>query len=97
MSTTLNGADVPSADPYRRSASLDQFPAPIIDKVVVTKTFSPDQPGTSTGGGIDIVTKAFPSAPFASVSVGAAYNSGATFNEHFLTYAGGGLGNEVIF
>ena len=33
--TTFNGAEIPSADPYRRSASLDLFPAQIIDKVVV--------------------------------------------------------------
>ena len=91
VSTTLNSAEIPSADPYRRSASLDQFPSQIIDKVVVTKTFTPDQPGTSAGGGINIVTKAFPSAPFANVSIGTAYNSQATFNDNFLTYEGGDL------
>jgi len=75
ITTTLNGASIPSADPYRQSASLDLFPAQVIDRVVVSKTFTPDQPGTFTGGGIDIVTKAFPDKPFLSLSLGGAYNT----------------------
>jgi hypothetical protein len=68
VSTTLNGAEIPSADPYRRSASLDMFPAQIISKVVVAKTFTPDKPGSYTGGGIDIITKSFPERSFFSLS-----------------------------
>ena len=63
---TLNGAELPSADPYRRSAGLDLFPAKIIDRVTVTKTFTPDQPGSFTGGNINIVTKSFPEKGFVS-------------------------------
>jgi outer membrane receptor protein involved in Fe transport len=91
VTTTLNGSEIPSADPYRRSASLDLFPAQIIDKVVVAKTFTPDQPGAYTGGGVNIVTKSFPERAFASVSLGGSYNTQATGNERFLTYDGGGL------
>lgn len=91
VTTTLNGADIPSADPYRQSASLDLFPSQVIDRVVVAKTFTPDQPGTFTGGGIDIVTKSFPEKPFASLSLGGAYNTQASFNDRFLTYHGGDL------
>ena len=91
VTTTLNGAEIPSADPYRRSASLDLFPAQIIDRVVVAKTFTPDQPGTYTGGGINIVTKSFPERSFASLSLGTAYNTQASLNDEFLTYSGGGL------
>jgi TonB-dependent receptor len=91
VTTTLNGAEVPSADPYRRSASLDLFPAQIINKVVVAKTFTPDQPGTYTGGGINIVTKSFPERAFLSLSLGGSYNTQASLNHDFLTYKGGGL------
>jgi TonB-dependent receptor len=90
VSTTLNGAIIPSADPYRQSASLDLFPAQVIDRVVVAKTFTPDQPGTYTGGGIDIVTKSFPEKPFLSLSLGGAYNPQANLNNRFLGYEGGG-------
>jgi outer membrane receptor protein involved in Fe transport len=86
---TLNGAELPSADPYRRSAALDMFPAKIIDRVTVTKTFSPDQPGSFTGGNINIVTKSFPEKPFASLEIGGAYNTQATGNDRFLTSKGG--------
>ncbi|MFO1497961.1 MAG: TonB-dependent receptor [Verrucomicrobiota bacterium] len=89
VTTTLNGASIPSADPYRQSASLDMFPSQVIDRVVVSKTFTPDQPGTFTGGGIDIVTRSFPDKPFASVSVGTAFNTQASLNDNFLTYKGG--------
>ncbi len=87
--TTLNGAVVPSSDPYRKSASLDQFPTAIIDQVVITKTFTPDQPGDSTGGGVNVVTKRFPEEPFVHVKLGAGYSTKATGNKDFLTYDGG--------
>jgi outer membrane receptor protein involved in Fe transport len=91
VSTTLNGANVPSPDPYRQSAPLDLFPAQVISKITVAKTFTPDQPGAFTGGGIDIATKSFPEKEFLSFSLGGAYNSQTTCNDHFLTYRGGGL------
>lgn len=91
VSTTLNGANIPSADPYRQSASLDLFPSQVIDQVVVAKTFTPDQPGAFTGGGIDILTKSFPEKRFITLSLGAGYNTQASLNNRFLTYRGGGL------
>ena len=89
VTTTFNGAEIPSADPYRRAASLDLFPAQVIDKVVVAKTFTPDQQGAFTGGGINIVSKSFPERSFANVSLGGSYNTQATGNDDFLTYKGG--------
>jgi TonB-dependent receptor len=65
------------------------FPAKIIDRVTVTKTFAPDQPGSFTGGNINIVTKSFPDRPFATFEFGGAYNTQTTGNEDFLTYQGG--------
>ena len=91
VSTMLNGANLPSADPYRQSAPLDLFPAQIIDRVLVTKTFTPDQPGTATGGGIDVITKSFPERQFFTMSLGGEYNTQASLNDKFLTYSGGSL------
>ncbi len=88
---TLNGAELPSADPYRRSAGLDLFPAKIIDRVTVTKTFTPDQPGSFTGGNINIVTKSFPEKGFVSLEIASAYNSQTTGNKDFLTTPGGSM------
>jgi len=89
VTTTLNGAEIPSPDPYRRSAPLDLFPAQIINKVVIAKTFTPDQQGSYTGGGINIVTKSFPEKAFVNFGLGGSYNPQANLNDKFLTYDGG--------
>lgn len=86
----LNGADVPSADPYRRAVQLDLFPADVIDNVVVSKTFTPDLPGGFSGGVMDIRTKSFPEQFIFKFSAGAAYNTQATGNDDYLSYPGGG-------
>ncbi|MCX8154891.1 MAG: TonB-dependent receptor [Verrucomicrobiae bacterium] len=91
VTTTFNGGEIPSADPYRRSASLDLFPAQVIDRVVVAKTFTPDQQGAFTGGGINIISKSFPDRPFANFSLGGSYNTQTTGNKEYLSYKGGSL------
>lgn len=90
-STTLNGADIPSADPYRKSVQLDLFPAAIIDSIVVSKTFTPNLPGAFTGGAVDIVTKSIPARHFFKLSVGVSYNTQANLSDTFPSYSGGAL------
>lgn len=85
----LNGADIPSADPYRRAAQLDLFPAEVIDRVVVHKTFTPDLPGGFSGGAMDIRTRSFPEQFVFKISAGLGFNTQATGKERFLTYPGG--------
>lgn len=87
-STSLNGAEVPSADPERRAVQMDLFPAELIDAIVTTKTFTPDRPGNFSGGNVDIRTKSMPDARTLALSVGTSFNPQTTGKE-FLTYAGG--------
>ncbi len=87
--TTLNGGELPSADPYRKAAQVDMFNASQIEKIVTTKTFTPDQRGDFTGGAVNIVTKSFPDRALYSFSAGMSYNTQATLNERFLSYHGG--------
>lgn len=82
--TLLNGLEVPSADPYRTSPQLDLFPAAMIDRINVSKTFTPDQPGGTGGGMIDIVTKSFPEKPFVKVNLGTSYNENSNLKKNFL-------------
>jgi TonB-dependent receptor len=89
--TTLNGVKIPSADPRRRAVQVDIFPTGTIENVTVTKSFTPDQQGDFTGGGVDIRTRAVPDEPLATTSFGVEHNSLATGNEDFLTYEGGGV------
>lgn len=82
--TLLNGLEVPSADPYRTSPQLDLFPSSMIDRISVSKTFTPDQPGGSGGGTIDIVTKPFPEQPFVKATVGTSFNPDSNLKKNFL-------------
>ena len=81
--TSLNGVEVPTADPYRRSAPIDIFAADIIEKVVTTKTFTPDQEGSTSGASINVVTKSFPARPFLKFSVGQGYNEQSNLRSDF--------------
>ncbi|MBX3744596.1 MAG: TonB-dependent receptor [Verrucomicrobiae bacterium] len=81
---TLNGAEIPSADPYRKSAQLDLFPASQIERMVVAKTFTPDQPGSFTGGSVNIITRSFPERTFGKVSAGVEFNTQTSLNDAFL-------------
>ncbi len=87
-STTLNGNEVPSADPDRKAAQLDLFPSQFIGRMDVNKTFSPDMPGGFAGGAIDIVTRDFPQKSIISLSSGTSYNTQASLRDDFLRSQG---------
>ncbi|MCS1409695.1 MAG: hypothetical protein M2R45_02879 [Verrucomicrobia subdivision 3 bacterium] len=87
--TTLNGAEVPSPDPDHRAVQMDIFPSSSIESIVTIKTFTPDKPGSFSGGSVDIITKSFPPEFTSQLSFGATYNKQSTFNEDFLSYPGG--------
>jgi hypothetical protein len=89
---TLNGARIPSSDPDKRAVNIDIFPGKLIGNVVSSKTFTPDLPGESTGGSINIKTKGVPEKTFVSFSMSYGYNTNATGNDQWLTYKGGGTG-----
>jgi TonB-dependent receptor len=81
----LNGVTLPSTNPYRNSVSLDLIPTSIIENIVTTKTFTPDQPGNFTGGNVNISTRSIPDEFFLTANVSFGYNTEASFNNDFLT------------
>lgn len=83
-SSSLNGLPLASPDPDRQSVQLDLFPSSLFETVVVTKTFTPDQPGTATGG-LDLRLKSVPKEAFLSFGLSAGFHSIATGNDNFLT------------
>lgn len=87
-STMLNGAELPSADPERKSVQMDLFPSNLLDNIVTVKTFTPDKPGNFSGGMVDVSTKAYPDRYTLKFSTGAAYNTQASLISNFLTYSG---------
>lgn len=85
----LNGLIIPSADPYRNGAQLDLIPANLLDNIITSKTFTPDQPGTFTGGNVDIKTKSFPEQFSLTLSSSVGYNPNFNLTDRFLTHPGG--------
>lgn len=83
-STLLNGAEIPSGNPYRRSVPLDLFPSSMIERVAISKSWTPDQPGGTGGGTIDVITKSFPPQPFLKATVGTTYNEKSNLKDNFL-------------
>jgi TonB-dependent receptor len=86
--TTVNGAEIPSVDPYRNSVQMDLFPTNLLDNIVVYKTFTPNLPGDFTGGLVDISSKDFPEKLTFNYTTSLGYNTNATFNNNFLTSEG---------
>ncbi|MBU0561796.1 MAG: TonB-dependent receptor [Bacteroidetes bacterium] len=92
--TTLNGAELPSADPDKKSFQLDLIPANMLDNINTVKTFTPDKPGTFTGGLVDVNLKSFPEKFSFQASSSVGYNSIATGNSNFIL---GNSGNYDFF
>ncbi len=92
-STQLNGASIPSTDPYKRSGSIDLVPTSLIDNIVTVKSFTPDKPGDFSGGTVNIQTKDFPEKLKIDFSTSVSYNTNTTFNDgrNTIGYSGGDL------
>lgn len=89
MNTQLNGVTLPSANPDRNTVSLDLFPSKLLDNIVTVKTFTPDKPGSFTGGTVDIATRSYPESFSLTVSTSTSFNTQTSLKDNFLTYAGG--------
>ncbi len=81
----LNKAELPSLDPNKNAVQMDLFPSNLLDNMVVYKTFSPELPGSFSGGFVDISTKEFPDRFTVKASASLGYNTKATFNDEFLS------------
>ncbi|NLT50442.1 MAG: TonB-dependent receptor [Ignavibacteria bacterium] len=88
--TTINGAELPSADPDKKSFQLDLIPSNMLNNINTIKTFTPDKPGTFTGGLVDVTLKSYPEKFTVSVNTSVGYNSIATNNENFILGNSGG-------
>jgi outer membrane receptor protein involved in Fe transport len=89
VAALLDGVRLPTSDAERRAVQLDQFPSAVIQSLQVSKTFTPDQQGDSSGGAINIDLKDLPDQPFFQLKGQLGTNSqvqGA--GDKFLTYQG---------
>lgn len=86
--TRLNGSSLASPEPLKRVVPFDIIPANLLNNIVVSKTFTPDQPGDFAGGSVQLTTKDFPEKLTFSVTQNVEFNDRTTFKE-FNTYKGG--------
>lgn len=78
ISTSLNGASMPSTDPSKRTVPLDLFPSSMIEQLDVGKSFIAPISGESTGGDIRIRTRTFPNESDGKFSLSIGYRNGVT-------------------
>ena len=89
--TTLNGAELPSADPDKKAFHFDLLPGNLLrENIVTVKSFTPDRPGDFSGGLVDISTRSYPESLILRFSSSNSYLRGTTGDGDFLTYSGGG-------
>lgn len=74
--TTLNGAPMPSPLPDRKAVPLDVIPSNLLESVVTSKTYSPDQPGDYAGGLVQIQTRTVPTQRTIRLSTSLGYTAG---------------------
>jgi len=72
--TSINGAQIPTLDPFTNNIKLDIVPASLVDNVIITKTASPDLPGDWTGAYISVETKDYPEKFTLNVESQVGYN-----------------------
>lgn len=82
--THMNGMELPTADPDKKSFQMDLIPAGLIENIVTLKTFTPDKPGNFSGGLVDITTKDFPEELMFDFSASTSYNSQVNFENGLL-------------
>lgn len=87
-STHLNGNELPSADPDKRTFQLDLFPSNFLQNIVTVKSFTPDKPGNFSGGIVDIGTASFPERFLLRLSSSGSFNSQSAFRTNFLGAVG---------
>lgn len=82
--TQLNGSDLPSSDPNRKSFQLDLLPSSLLENIVTLKTFTPDKPGNFSGGLVNVATKDFPDNFSFQASISSSYNTSVTGSKSIL-------------
>lgn len=88
--TYLNGNIAPSTELYSRAFAYDLLPSPIIDRILIYKSPTPDLFGDMAGGSVKIFTKNTRPVRHFDIGIQTAYRQGSTFKDA-LNYQGGKL------
>jgi outer membrane receptor protein involved in Fe transport len=86
--TALNGSKIPSTEFEKKVVPFDLFPAGLLEKIRVSKSYTVDKPGDFAAGFVEMETKDFPVQQTASVGFSLGHHSIATGSE-FARYGSG--------
>lgn len=86
--TTLNGSPLASPVPDKKVIPLDVIPSGLLESIVTSKSYSPDQPGDYAGGLVQLRTRSFPPNRIMSIGLSGGWNSTSSF-QGGLGYTGG--------
>jgi outer membrane receptor protein involved in Fe transport len=92
ISVSQNSSSIPSTNPLSRDVALDLFPASMLEGLEIKKSFTPEMPGDSTGGAVNLLTKGMPEEKMTKISAGMGIRQGVTNND-VITYDGGSRDN----
>jgi len=84
----LNGIQLSSTEPDRKTFSFDIFPSAAIENIIINKAFVPEHPGEWAGGLVQVNTKSAPENNFLTVQIGTGFNTN-TIGKDFYSYKGG--------
>ena len=87
--TTLNGVLLPSTEPDKKAFSFDIFPSSLLDNIIISKSFTADQPGNYAGGLVQLQTKDFPDKFTLSFTSSVGYNTKTSMAHGFIKYNAG--------
>lgn len=79
----INNVVAPSTEIDRRTFSFDLIPSNSIDRMLIFKSGSPENPGDFAGGVIKIFTNNVVEEPFTEISFGTGIRPGTTFQPYF--------------
>jgi|GEM_PF-207523 len=79
----FNESSMPSSEADMKAFAFDIFPSSVIDRIIVSKTASPDLPGEFAGGVFKIFSKTIPDKNFIHVNYSNSVRSQTTFNPFY--------------
>lgn len=88
MGAMLNGIQLPSTDPDKKTFQMDLIPGSLLDNIKTQKTFTADQPGEFAGGMVDMNLKDYPDRFMMKLQMKNSYQQGLSLNDQFLTFEG---------
>lgn len=79
----LNGAQLPSSEPDKKTFSFDVIPASVVDNIIINKTATPDLTGEFAGGLVQVTTRDVPNKNFLTLGFNFGYNTQSTFRDFY--------------